>query len=91
MAKDNKRPGYNPPLDDGGQAFPIFVSEAVLSLPRKKGMTLLDYFAKGEMQKHNGDDYKEIAKIAYNMAAAMVAERQRRFNNAKEKEKNKKS
>jgi len=67
----------NHPVDSfGGPAFPVETSETIFL-----GMTLRDYFAAKAMQadlEYQGlegrEDLTHIAKMAYAMADAMIAE-----------------
>ena len=75
--------------DTGGPAFPTeHITEEIggdFKLPRKvttklQGMTLRDYFANSAMSSIvttnlKGTDEKELAKMSYFIADAMIAER----------------
>lgn len=74
-------------MNDGGAAFPrveyeCFQGEVKSRTNREKGMSLRDYFAAKAMQgiivgvENPNEEY--IAKIAYAMADAMLAERDKK-------------
>ena len=62
--------------DDGGPAYPFMDSEGYNAY----GMTLLDHFAGLVISSaYNAEPtYKKIAKEAYDVAEAMIAEKRRR-------------
>lgn len=77
-------------MNDGGPAFPWASDERSLSGQSGSGMTLRDYFAgkaiglfaieKEDLQKLNAGirpDHKIAAKFCYDLADAMIAERER--------------
>jgi hypothetical protein len=67
--------------DTGGPAFPTTTANCDNMDPHGEGMTLRDYFAAKAMQAHithdGSDDIREtgVARWAYEMADAMLAER----------------
>jgi hypothetical protein len=64
--------------DDGGPAFPRPAStdhEFDARIPSQIGMTLRDYFAANVMQGLVIEDSALAAKVAYQFADAMLAER----------------
>ena len=72
--------------DNGGQAFPrpgyehLQPDGKILHVPGETGMTLLDYFAGqavGGLLKGLHDRYN-IARLSYDLADAMLAEKRRR-------------
>lgn len=87
MNKNNEL-SHNPP------AYPTFdwknerVNDQIVHFTDNPGMTLLDYFAAKAMavqinaahiDRRWDSSYDEISKNAYDMAEAMLAERQRRI------------
>lgn len=74
-------------LKNGGSAFPTFVGFRegdIQEVESKGGITALDYFAgqalMGMMADTtiNGASNDKLSKIAYDLGAAMLAEKQRR-------------
>ncbi len=70
-------------INDGGAAFPLAPvvdpQTGVFCGPRSEGMTLRDWFAGMALAEHpcNGYDYEGVAKWAYKVADAMIAEREK--------------
>lgn len=66
-------------MNNGGPAFPV-----TMDAIERRGMTLLDYFAakamQGLMTQDGAGSYeaKDKARIAYNIAEAMLAEKAKR-------------
>jgi len=66
--------------NNGGPAFPVRTSS-----PAFYGMTLRDYFAAKAMQgalsgcatRGEAVSYREVAELSYNVADAMIAEREK--------------
>ncbi len=62
-------------MNDGGSAFPQYSDHAVWG-----GLTMLDYFAAKAMQAMltgRNDIPRDLAGAAYEVAMAMIAERER--------------
>lgn len=67
--------------ENGGPAFPVVFDDSIgADFSVEKGMTLRDYFAAKAMQPLIGGDYqfmRDVAKDAYEMADAMLKEREK--------------
>ncbi|KWI90158.1 hypothetical protein WM08_14965 [Burkholderia ubonensis] len=82
----------NPPIYDGGPAFPLDAATPANTVEEQKGMSLRDYFAANAMvglmtmpdewrgyfrRDGNGSTWKaEAAKAAYEVADAMLRARE---------------
>jgi hypothetical protein len=76
----------NIPINDGGPAFPSGKSETQgyeNSHPYYEGMTLRDWFAGHALSVPEINSYvkpSDVAELAYNLANAMIAERNKSLN-----------
>lgn len=67
-----------PEIDDGGPAFPGGVRDTDgnwISLSGDPGMSLRDWFAGQALSNMAGSSADQVAKLAYNIADAMLAAR----------------